>query len=109
MNVLVLGRHAAMLQNALTLLSQNGYGATGYTTDEEIIRALQTTNIDLVVIGGGVEANSRSLINATAAQVMPSPKVVDVYGPQHLLEAVQSNARKNLWSSPSRSPTAQDV
>lgn len=79
-----------MLQNAIQRLTQEGYVATGHTTDAETIHALQTTAIDLVVIGGGVEVASRNQIKVVAAQMTPSPQVVDVYGPQHLLEAVNA-------------------
>jgi DNA-binding NtrC family response regulator len=90
MRVLVLGRQPAMLQSALQRLTQEGYVATGHTTDEAIIQALHTGAIDLVVIGGGVEAASRHQIKAVAAQITPSPQVVDLYGPHHLLEAVNA-------------------
>jgi DNA-binding NarL/FixJ family response regulator len=100
MNVLILGRHPVMLHNALTLLKQNGYVATGYTTDDEITQALQTTAVDLVVIGGGVEATSRAHIKATAGQVAPRTKVLDVYGPHHLLKAV-NGAQASIWQKSS--------
>ena len=90
MRVLVLGRHPAMLQNALQHLTEQGYVATGYTTDAETLGALQTGAIDLVVIGGGVEAASRHQVKAAAAQMTPPPQVIDVYGPHHLIEAVNA-------------------
>lgn len=90
MHVLILGRHLAMLQNAIQRLTQEGYVATGYTTDAETIQALQTGAIDLVVIGGGVEVASRNQIKAVADQMTPPPQVVEVYGPQHLIEAVNA-------------------
>lgn len=90
MHILVLGRHPAMLQNALQRLTEQGYSATGYTTDAETLQALQTGAIDLVVIGGGVEDASRRAIKAGAKTHAPLTKVIDVYGPQQLLAAVQA-------------------
>jgi DNA-binding response OmpR family regulator len=90
MRVLVLGRHAPMLQSALTLLRQHGYTVAGFTKDEEILQAISTTPFDLVVIGGGVESDSRSHIKAAAQRLAQPPQVVDVYGPHHLLESVNA-------------------
>ena len=90
MQILVLGRHPAMLQNALARLTQQGYVATGYTADAETVQALQSSIIDLVVIGGGVEDESRRAIKAAANARSPLTKVIDVYGPQQLLAVVQA-------------------
>lgn len=86
--VLVIGRHTAMLARVTAELSALGYQALGSATNEEALRLGQAHAIDVVLIGGGVDAESRATFHAAFPQWNPKVKVLDIQ-PHNYLELVQ--------------------
>ncbi len=89
MKILILGRHAGMMQSILAQVAGAGFEARGCLTDEEAIAALQNETFKAVVIGGGVETISRNLIKAECAKKTPPPEILEIYGPDSLLPRLQ--------------------
>jgi hypothetical protein len=89
MKILILGRHAGMMQSILAQVAGAGFEARGCLTDEEAIAALQNETFQVVAIGGGVEISSRNLIKAEYAKKSPTPEILEIYGPDTLLPRLQ--------------------
>ncbi|WP_063044825.1 hypothetical protein [Nocardia pseudovaccinii] len=67
MKVLAVGRGQAVVDTATELLRANGYAAVGTIADAEALRVLDTGEITNLIIGGGVEPNSRAALKRKAA------------------------------------------
>ncbi|WP_242888620.1 hypothetical protein [Actinomadura litoris] len=67
MTVLVIGRGRAIVDSVTTAMSEHGIEGTGVTVDADAIAHLGGGDVDLLVIGGGVEPGSRSLLKKQAA------------------------------------------
>ncbi|WP_062993365.1 hypothetical protein [Nocardia anaemiae] len=67
MKVLAIGRGRAVVDTAIELLRANGYAAVGTIADAEALRVLDTGEITDLIIGGGVEADSRAALKRKAA------------------------------------------
>ncbi|WP_433600054.1 hypothetical protein ACQPXH_31550 [Nocardia sp. CA-135953] len=67
MKVLAIGRDRAVVDTATELLQANGYIAVGTIADAEALRVLDTGEITDLIIGGGVEADSRAALQRKAA------------------------------------------
>ncbi|MEU3776879.1 hypothetical protein AB0F11_27455 [Streptomyces sp. NPDC032472] len=68
MRTLVLGRTPARVTEVLATLRADGFDAEGVSTDEEARRLLETDEFGVLIIGGGVEPDSRTAIKEFAAQ-----------------------------------------
>ena len=80
-NILVLGRHAGMMQNVIAFLNNNGFeNVTGILTNEETIHALQRGSFTHIIIGGGVDAETRKIIKELVAQNNIAIKIVEHFG-----------------------------
>jgi DNA-binding NtrC family response regulator len=82
--VLVIGRHADMLAKVTTMLKEHGYNAIGRQWNEDAIAAFKADTIDAVVIGGGVDGESRNYFHTEFPKLNPSVKVIDAH-PQTIL------------------------
>lgn len=82
--LLVIGRHADMLQKITALLNQQGYSATGKQWNDEAIAAFRSEVFDAVVIGGGVDEESRQLFHTEFPKINPRVKMIDAH-PQTVL------------------------
>lgn len=90
--VLVIGRHAEMLERVTSLIRQQGYVCIGKLTNEEALLAFQTEKIDAVVIGGGVDLESRNLFHREFTKLNPSVKLIDAH-PQSVLKDLEAAFR----------------
>jgi precorrin-6B methylase 2 len=82
--ILVIGRHATMMEKVIHLLEQEGYAALGVQENEAAFNIMQTETINAVVIGGGVDGESRALFHRAFPLLQPGVKLVDAH-PQTLL------------------------
>jgi len=79
--VLVIGRHADMLARVSEMLKSHHYDPVGATTNEEALQKFATEKPLAVLIGGGVDSESRALFHRTFS---PSAKVINAH-PQTIL------------------------
>ncbi|WP_329579948.1 hypothetical protein [Streptomyces sp. NBC_01361] len=68
MRTLVLGRTPARVTEVLATLHADDFDAEGVSTDEEARRLLETQEFGVLIIGGGVEPDSRAAIKEFAAE-----------------------------------------
>lgn len=87
--VLIIGRHSDMLKKISYMLKQHGYEAIGKLTNEEAISTFKSEIIDAVIIGGGVDTESRALFHAEFPQINSKVKIIDAH-PQTVLSDLKS-------------------
>ncbi|MFG2142149.1 hypothetical protein [Streptomyces sp. NPDC048650] len=68
MRTLVLGRTPARVTEVLATLRADGFDAEGVSTDEEARKLLEAEEFGVLIIGGGVEPDSRAAIEEFAAK-----------------------------------------
>jgi len=88
MRIGIIGRHPALLDTALDTARASGHAPVGTTSDAEATAWIEAGRIEALVIGGGVEPESRAAL--TAACTTSGVQVVDVFGPGHLRAALDS-------------------
>lgn len=66
MRTLVLGRTPARVRDVLATLRGDGFDAEGVSTDEEARKLLETGEFGVLIIGGGVDPDSRAAIKEFA-------------------------------------------
>ncbi len=88
-NVLIIGRHADMLVKITDLLKQHGYNAIGTMTNEEAMLIVKSNGIDAVIIGGGVDNNSRELFHKEFPEINAKIKIIDAH-PQTVLSDLKA-------------------
>ncbi len=86
--VLVIGRHESMLTKVTDMLKQQGYEAVGKQFNEEAIAAFKAGSFDAVIIGGGVDTESRDLFHTEFSKNNPNVKIIDGH-PQTVLRDLQ--------------------
>lgn len=79
--LLVIGRHADMLARVCDMLKNHNYNAVGVQTNEEALANFEAEKPQAVIIGGGVDSESRALFHRTFST---SAKVIDAH-PQTVL------------------------
>jgi hypothetical protein len=67
MNVLVLGRERHLVDASTSILAENGFRAVGVTRDEEAFALLDRGEFVAVLVGSGVEYESRLPVKQHAA------------------------------------------
>jgi hypothetical protein len=82
--VLVIGRHSGMLARVLSMLTAAGYEARGTQDNAEAFALLRTWPVDAVIIGGGVDDESRHLFHNQFPVLQPGIKIIDAH-PQTVL------------------------
>lgn len=82
--ILIIGRHADLLVRVVDLLNQQGYHAIGKMTNDEAIAIFASQPFDAVIIGGGVDDNSRALFRKEFLRLNPSIKIIIAH-PQTVL------------------------
>lgn len=87
--ILIIGRHPGIMSSIIDLLTGQGYNATGRFTNAEAIAAFKSENFDAVVIGGGVDAESRQLFHATFTAINSAIKMIDAH-PATILSDLES-------------------
>ena len=78
-SVLVIGRHADMLSKITGMLKQHGYDAIGEQENDKAIAAFKAKRIDAVIIGGGVDRESRQLFHEFFPSINPQVKMIDAH------------------------------
>ncbi|KUL51411.1 hypothetical protein ADL22_06340 [Streptomyces sp. NRRL F-4489] len=68
MRTLVLGRTPARVADVLATLRADGFEAAGVSTDEEARKLLESEEFGVLIIGGGVEPDSRAAMKELAAE-----------------------------------------
>jgi hypothetical protein len=66
-HVLVLGRERHLVDASMSILQENGFQAIGVTRDEEAFALLDTGRFMAVLVGSGVELESRPPVKQHAA------------------------------------------
>lgn len=87
--ILIIGRHADMLRNISEMLKQHGYNAIGKLTNEDAILAVKSDSIDAVIIGGGVDNDSRNFFHREFPKTNPNIKIIDAH-PQTVLAQLKA-------------------
>ncbi|MBC7302958.1 MAG: hypothetical protein H5T78_18675 [Nocardia sp.] len=67
-DLLAVGRGREVVDAAISYVGGLGFRVLGSTVDEEALSVLGRERVRLLVIGGGVEAESRTLLTAAATQ-----------------------------------------
>ncbi|MEV6657184.1 hypothetical protein [Nocardia fluminea] len=67
-DLLAVGRGPEVVEAALEYVGGRGYRVLGSTTDEEALSILRRERVRLLVIGGGVETESRKVLTAAAQE-----------------------------------------
>ncbi|MBX9783850.1 MAG: hypothetical protein K2X48_11230 [Chitinophagaceae bacterium] len=90
-SILILGRHSGMMQNVISFLNSNGFDkAKGVLTNEEVKTELLTHQYQVVIIGGGVDGETRQMIKQLISDKNSNTKVVEHFGnPASLLEEIK--------------------
>ncbi len=79
--ILVIGRHSQIMQTILKLINEmDDYHAIGCLTDQEAMDLLKVNSIDLLLIGGGVEAKSELMLRNFVEENFPLTKVIQHFG-----------------------------
>jgi len=99
-DILVIGRHASMMERALSMLAQAGFSAEGALKDEEAVERFAQHRHKLVVLGGGVEEASRRYFKEALPGLRSDVHFVEHFGgPQGLLENVAQAMKSPSQSS----------
>jgi hypothetical protein len=66
MKVMAIGREQTVVDTAVDILQANGFAAVGTVVDAAALAALDTGEITNLIIGGGVEPESREALKKQA-------------------------------------------
>ncbi len=92
--ILVVGRHADIMERVKGLLESGGYTHIGALTDADALKAMVTGSPDALLIGGGVELDARPALIAAFKLHRPGRPVIEhAGGPYRLLEHIASVLR----------------
>jgi DNA-binding response OmpR family regulator len=86
-NILIIGRHAELLDVVLNQVTQQGYHAIGTLTNEEALIAFKSSLFDAVILGGGVDLMSRQTLKQEFLSIHPGIRILEVH-PQNILVAL---------------------
>jgi hypothetical protein len=75
--ILVIGRHQFIMDRVIPLLKAHNYNAYSVATDQEAIDFVKNNKVDAVLIGGGVEDESRKLFHTEFISINPNIKIID--------------------------------
>lgn len=91
-NVLVLGRERHLVDASTRIIAENGFRAVGVTQDEEAFALLDTGQFAAVLVGSGVEFESRPPVKQHAAPhgtvVLEAVRVPTQTVEDHLRESI---------------------
>jgi hypothetical protein len=81
MNILVIGRNKESADTIVRLIKQqDSWNASAAITDQEALRLFVKENIELVLIGGGVDENSEKSLTIEFEKKDPDVKVIRHFG-----------------------------
>lgn len=105
MKALVIGRGQRVVDTVLAAIWADGFDAVGVTTDADAVAHLRSGSITTLVIGGGVEQDSRESLrqeaSANGVTVIESP-----LGNRDVASYVRQEIRPRLLGRPK--PTQAD-
>ena len=78
-----------MLDKVTLLLGKHGYEAYGAQTNEDAIKKFEYIQPQAVIIGGGVDYNSRVLLKAAFKKSNPAVRILDAQ-PQTVLTDLEN-------------------
>ena len=79
--ILVIGRETDILQTVLRLINKNdNWNATGTGEDETAIKLFHQYPYDLVLLGGGIEADSEIKLSKIFTLQNPAIKIIQHWG-----------------------------
>ena len=89
--ILILGRHEGMMQNVRSFLSSHHFTNTkGVLTNDDVRAELLSKQFQVLIIGGGVDVDTRSMIQELIATNGLTIKVIEHYGnPSGLLHEIE--------------------
>lgn len=87
-SILVIGRHKHILEKVTAMLKQHGYTVIGKQWNDEAIEAFKHEKIEAVIIGGGVDIESRKQLYEEFTKLNPFVKIIDGH-PHSILEDLQ--------------------
>jgi DNA-binding NtrC family response regulator len=95
--ILVVGRTAHIMVRVRALLESQGFVHLGATTDADAYKHMQNSSPDLLLLGGGVEASSRTALTTEFRNRRPGLPVVEHFGGPsglvaHVRQALHANA-----------------
>jgi DNA-binding NtrC family response regulator len=79
-SVLVVARRDYVLETVGGVLMRSGYSVLTAMDDEQVIKLLKLNLPDVLLIGGGVEPNSRLAFRRFIVSQMPQVKIVEHFG-----------------------------
>ncbi|MFY7963877.1 MAG: hypothetical protein ACOVO1_03175 [Chitinophagaceae bacterium] len=93
-NVLVIGRHQTMMYNVKRILEQEGYTVYNALQNEEAFDVFNNNSIDAVIIGGGVDNESRILFHNYFATKITEYRIIDAH-PSTVLVDLENAFKKS--------------
>lgn len=87
-NILVIGRDPQTLQGVVDMLKEHGYDAHGESIDDYALQAFNQFDFDGVLLGGGVDAQSREILIPAFLKKKPELKIASGH-PWQALEALR--------------------
>jgi hypothetical protein len=92
--VLIVGRRDYVLQTFSDIVRKAGFTPLTLSTDEEVFKALRAKTYSVLLLGGGVEPNSRIAFREYVIQNRPQVKIIEHFGgPATLLDELRSAVR----------------
>jgi hypothetical protein len=80
-SILVIGRHPQIMETILRLINgQPNWQAQGALLDSEAIEKFNSSNFNLVLIGGGVAESAEEKLKAIFQKTNPQIKTIRHYG-----------------------------
>jgi len=79
--ILVIGRHAEILETVLRVLNKNqDWEGIGASTDEEAITLFHQQAFDIVLLGGGIDEESEQKLRTLFTEHKPDISIIQHYG-----------------------------
>ncbi len=75
--ILVIGRHTDMLIKITNMLKQHNYVAIGEQFNDEALATFKANTFDAVLLGGGVDDESREFFHKEFLKINPKIKIID--------------------------------
>jgi hypothetical protein len=95
--ILVIGRNEQILATVERLINNNpNWRATPCLTDDVAIAACGQQHFDLVLLGGGIDANSNNYLREQLDAIQPGIKIIQHYGGGSGLLATEINMALTL-------------
>ena len=79
--ILYIGRHSEIMEIVVRLINANeNWEGIGAKTDEEAMRIFQKENIDIVLLGSGIDEESEAMLDVFFRKVNSKIIIIQHYG-----------------------------